>query len=163
MKKVIAILLSLCFLCFITAGCANKEDSSYIYAQDSASSHSMAVDSDTAQVDIDLTALNSLLVYAEVYNMMTQPNNYIGKTIKMSGPYTPSYYEVTDTVYHYVIIEDATACCAQGIEFIWKGEHAYPEDYPQEQQYVELVGVFGSYDELGTTYYYLSVDDISVL
>ena len=112
-------------------------------------------------VDVDLTVLSSTMIYAEVYNMMTKPDDYMGKTIKMSGPYYASYYDQTDQYYHYVIIEDATACCQQGLEFVWNGDHAYPDDYPKDQARIEVVGVFGRYDELGQTYYYLDVDDVS--
>lgn len=114
-------------------------------------------------IDIDLTALNSIMVYVEVYNIMKSPEDYMGQTIKMSGPYYTSFYNETDSYYHYVIIEDASACCQSGLEFIWKGEHSYPEDYPADQTNIEVVGVFESYEELGKTYYYLSVDDITIL
>jgi hypothetical protein len=114
-------------------------------------------------VDIDLTTMSGTLVYAEVYNIMMRPEEYMGKTIKMSGPYYSSYYDKTDLYYHYVIVEDAAACCQQGLEFIWEGDHAFPDDYPADATRVEVVGEFGSYDELGITYYYRSVDDITRL
>ncbi|MBR1736522.1 MAG: hypothetical protein IJ736_05845, partial [Firmicutes bacterium] len=37
------------------------------------------------KIDVDLTAMSSTIVYSEVYNMMYEPNEYIGKTIKMKG------------------------------------------------------------------------------
>ncbi|MDR0293228.1 MAG: hypothetical protein LBH95_03645 [Oscillospiraceae bacterium] len=113
-------------------------------------------------VDVDLTVLSSVMVYAEVYNIMTRPEDYMGKTIKMSGLYYASYYDKTGLYYHYVVIEDATACCQQGMEFIWNGRHSYPEDYPADETIVEMSGVFGRYEELGQTYYYLAVDEIAV-
>lgn len=39
----------------------------------------------TDVVDVDLTRLSSTMVYSEVYNMMTVPGDYIGKTIKNDG------------------------------------------------------------------------------
>ena len=113
--------------------------------------------------DVDLTEMSSTMVYAEVYNIMTNPDEYMGKTIKMSGLYYASYYDLTDLYYHYVVVEDATACCAQGLEFVWDGEHAYPDDYPEEQTNIEVAGVFGSYDELGRTYYFITVGEINVI
>ena len=65
--------------------------------------------------------------------------------------------------YHFVAVEDAAACCLQALEFIWEGEHAYPDDYPDEKAVIEVAGVFGQYDELGRTYYYLAVDEIKVV
>jgi hypothetical protein len=113
-------------------------------------------------IDVDLTTLSSTMVYAEVYNMMTVPNEYMGKTIKMGGQYYANYYEETGLYYHCVIIADATACCQQGLEFKWNGDHTYPDDYPADNSEIEVVGVFGSYDELGQTYYYLAVDNITI-
>lgn len=118
---------------------------------------------DAGEVDVDLTALSATMVYAEVYNMMTAPEAYMGKTVKMRGQYYASYYEVTDNYYHYVIIADATACCQQGIEFIWNGDHQYPQDYPDDNTQIEVTGIFGSYEELGYTFYYLSTDAITVV
>ena len=116
-----------------------------------------------AAVDVDLTRLSSIMVYSEVYNMVTSPDDYMGKTVKMKGLYYASYYDETDQYYHYIIIEDATECCQQGLEFIWSGTHNYPEDYPEDGTEVEVNGVFGSYEELGITYYYIAVEDIIIL
>jgi len=146
MKKYFTLILILCLTCAAAAGCSGRNAAPVIKA------------------DVDLTLLSSTMVYAEVYNMTTaSPEDYFGKTVRMSGPYYASYYETTDQYYHYVVIEDATACCAQGLEFIWEGEHAYPDDYPEEAAMIEVSGTFGSYDELGRTYYYLSVDDLTIL
>lgn len=110
---------------------------------------------------VDLTTLSSTMVYAEVYNMMYSPESYMGKTIKMSGQYYASYYQETGKYYCFVIVADAAACCQQGLEFIWNGEHAYPDDYPMDGTEIEVTGVFDSYDEDGTTYYCIMVDKIS--
>jgi hypothetical protein len=114
-------------------------------------------------VDVDLTALSSTMVFAEVYNIMVNPDDYVGRTIKMSGPYYAFYYDGNGQYYHYVIVEDATACCRQGLEFVWNGDHSYPDDYPADNARIAVVGVFDSYDDLGNTYYHLVADDIVVL
>ena len=114
---------------------------------------------------VDLTVLSSTMVYGKVNDMMIFPNDYIGKTIKMSGLYSASlYYPDQSDFYHFVLIEDAAACCQQGLEFIWKGKHIYPDDYPAENTNIEVVGVFGRYeDEFGGIHYYVAADDIVVL
>jgi hypothetical protein len=103
------------------------------------------------------------MVYAEVFNMMTYPEDYVGLTMRMRGPYSPVFYDETGRYYHYVLIEDATACCSQGIEFVPGGDLSYPDDFPAEGENVEMNGVYSSYDELGTTYYYLAVESIKTL
>ena len=94
-------------------------------------------------IDVDLTVLSSSMVYAEVYNMMTVPSQYVGKIIKMQGIYDTMYDDSTDKQYYLCIIQDATACCAQGIEFVLEDESAYPD--PQET--VTVIGRFETYME----------------
>ncbi|MBQ9443334.1 MAG: hypothetical protein IJU43_03445, partial [Lachnospiraceae bacterium] len=96
----------------------------------------------TEGIDIDLTALSKNMVYAEVFNMMVTPENYIGKTVKMEGMYTVYHDEATGKIYHACIIADATACCSQGIEFLLTDDYTYPDDYPEEFEDVCIVGVF---------------------
>ncbi|MBO4217279.1 MAG: hypothetical protein J5940_05000 [Clostridia bacterium] len=115
---------------------------------------------DTAEKDvIDLTKMSSQVVYAYVYDMLTEPQNYLGKTFRIGGQYYASYFAPTDNYYHYCIIADATACCSQGMEFIWDGnKHEYPADYTE----IVITGDFSVYEELGVTYYYIAADSLSV-
>ena len=156
MKKRMSVLLLLIMVLALAAGCSSKgatlPDDKRLQEKEEAAA--------PVAIDIDLTALSSTMVYAEVYNMVTTPADYMGKTIKMGGMYNSSFYAETGKDYHFVLINDATSCCATGLEFIWNGEHKYPNDYPAPQTEIEVVGVFGSYDELGITYYYLAVDNI---
>jgi hypothetical protein len=114
--------------------------------------------SKSAGIDIDLTALSSTMVYSEVYNMMVTPENYIGKTVKMRGqleiaqPLDADGNPDPQRIYFSCIIADATACCAQGIEFVLAGEHKYPEDYPQPGAEITVSGTFRTYEEDGYIY-----------
>ena len=105
-----------------------------------------------SQIDIDLTALSSVLVYSEVYNMMLSPEKYIGKTVKMHGPFSYFLDEATGKYYFACIIEDATACCAQGLEFELKENLVFPEDYPAVGEDICVIGVFDTYQEGSYTY-----------
>ncbi len=116
--------------------------------------------SDTDGVDIDLTELNANMVYAQMYSVMESPGDYLGKTFKMRGPYYAAYYDETDAYYHFILIEDALACCAQGLEFKWDGYHIFPVEYPEEWAPIELTGVFSHYEEDGEDFFYLAVEDI---
>lgn len=120
-------------------------------------------DSDTVEsqdVDFDLTTMSSDMVYATVYQFMVYPNQYEGCTVRMKGNYYATFYELTQKYYHYVIIQDAMACCAQGMEFIWKdGTHKYPEEYPEDNAEVEVTGVFTSYREEGDDNLYCALKD----
>jgi len=130
---------------------ANKEESqaSETSAKPDASSKS---EEPSSGVDVDLTALSSTMVYSEVSHMMTSPEDYIGKTVKMKGLFAYYHDEATDNYYFACIIQDATACCAQGIEFILPDEYTYPEDYPEVNEEICVVGVFDTYQEGDNTY-----------
>ncbi len=99
-------------------------------------------------VDIDLTAMSSTMVYSEVYQMCYYPEEYIGKTVKMDGMYSFFYDSESGNSYYACIISDATACCAQGIEFKLLDEQ-YP---PEDTEYVAVKGVFDLYEEDGVNY-----------
>ena len=114
----------------------------------SASSDSDATD----EIDVDLTTLSSTMVYSEVYNMMVSPKDYVGKTVKMNGSFSTYYDEITENYYFACIIKDATACCAQGIEFVLAGNYSYPNDYPEEDSEICVIGVFDTYKEGDCTY-----------
>ena len=104
-------------------------------------------------VDVDLTKLSSTFVYSEVYNMVTNPDDYRGKLVKMDG--TMNRYTTTSRELYACLILDATACCAQGIAFEWAGEHA-PSEYPPEGSLITVVGTFDTFEEDGVTYCYLA-------
>lgn len=123
-----------------------------------------SVDSDKQQqledlkqydVDIDLTTLNTTMLQARVNEILDNPNDYKGKTVRVTGSYNKSYYEQTGKYYNYVLGYDQTMCCAAwGIEFL--GD-CVPEEIEQYTT-IGLVGTFDFYEELGQTYFYINVD-----
>ena len=102
------------------------------------------------------------MVYAEVFNMMVEPENYVGKTVKMNGLFYVYPDEKKGTYTFACIIMDATACCAQGIEFRLRGEHAYPADYPEPNTNITVQGTFYTYEEDGFTHTLLIDADMTV-
>ena len=102
-------------------------------------------------IDVDLTVLSSTMVYSEVYNMMTKPDDYIGKMVKMAGPLASYHDEASGKWYYACIIQDATACCSQGIEFELAGKTA-PDGYPADGSDICVIGVFDTYKEGENTY-----------
>ena len=112
-------------------------------------------------VDVDLTVLSSTMVYSEVYNMLYfYPEDYYGKTVKANGIFA-IYQMVVDgvtqpaPVAYACIIADATACCAEGMEFVLEGDYTYPDDYPELGAEITVIGEFQSYEENGVTWYHL--------
>lgn len=114
--------------------------------------------------DIDLTQMDSNMVYSTVYQLTNDAPAFIGKTIKMEGQYYAGVDENTGLTYHYVVIKDALACCQQGMEFKWgDGSHKYPDEYPSDGTEVVVVGKFETYkDNPDDVYEYCRVGDASM-
>ena len=106
----------------------------------------------SAPVDLDPSALSGTVVYSQVFDMTQNPGNYAGKRVRVKGSF--SYFQDPDTKKEYfaAVIADATACCAQGIEFVRAGNHAYPADYPPLDAEITVTGTFDTYEEYGYTY-----------
>lgn len=114
-------------------------------------------------VDYDLTTMGSDMVYVTVYQFMVNPEDYIGKTVRMKGDYYASWYEPDAQYYHYCIIQDATACCAQGMEFVWgDGSHSYPDEYPEENAEIVVTGTFGTYYDEVDSYLYCRLQNATL-
>lgn len=108
-------------------------------------------DNNDGEVEIDLTQLSSSMIYAQVYDMVYNGDNYLGKKVKVKGPF--SYFQETDgREFFAVLVSDATACCSQGIEFVLDGEHTYPNDYPELGTEITVTGEFDYYTEGYATY-----------
>ena len=52
-------------------------------------------------------------------------------------------------LYFYCFVSDAAGCCSQGLEFVFAGEHTYPDDYPEIKSEITVTGVFETYDQNG--------------
>jgi len=139
MKKALSILAVLCLLCALATGCSG-----------------------TKKDFIDLTALSETLRSAELTNISSYPAQYEGKTIKLGGVYQAQLYGPGQEYWHYILVMDAAACCAQGLEFIWNGDHTYPDDYPQDGTPIVLTGVYESDEEMGYPRYRLAVDNLTL-
>lgn len=114
-------------------------------------------------IDYDLTNMGSDMVYATVYLLMTQPEDFEGKKFKMKGQYLSAFFEPTKKYYNYCFISDAAGCCSQGIEFALREKLKHPDDFPKDETDIEVVGVFESYTEDGKLYCHLKNAEMTVL
>ncbi|MCR5034127.1 MAG: hypothetical protein K6B42_01740 [Clostridia bacterium] len=144
MKKTVIILLALTMLLPLAAcgsGAASKE------------ADPAALNQGSGGVDVDLTRLSSTMVYSEVYAMVYEPEQYTGKTVKMNGLFATQEYNGARL--YACIVQDATACCAQGLEFEMAEDLVYPDDYPEPGAEITVVGTFDTYKEEADGEYYI--------
>lgn len=112
-----------------------------------------STDSQSEKLDyIDLTEMSSTMVYSQVYNMVFYPERFIGIKVKMEGIYSDFFDMAKGNHYFGCLIMDATACCAQGIEFQPTDSYSYPEDFPSDGDMVTVEGEFDVYTEDGNQY-----------
>ena len=113
---------------------------------------------------IDLTVMDSNMVYSTVYQMMADAPSYVGKKVRMKGSYYSSYDETTKQRYYFIIIQDAAACCQQGLEFIWDdGSHVFPDEYPEDGTEAVVEGTFETYkDNPDDPYEYCRIGNASL-
>ncbi len=92
--------------------------------------------------------------------MLVMPEDYVEKNIKVKGwfeTYTDPY---TGEIYYAVVVPDATACCQQGLEFVWPGNHTYPDDFPKPGEDITITGLYKITETDGVTYNYLEATSV---
>lgn len=136
MKKSISLVLALLLaLCLFSCGKAEDTPSDDNY--------------------LDLTKVSGTVVFGEISNMMYEPESYVGKTVKIKGNFAYMTDEETGVTYYACVVPDATACCQNGIEFIWgDGSHDFSE-YPESGKEITVEGVFRTYTEGDTEFMHL--------
>ncbi len=105
-------------------------------------------DGERPAIELDLSAMSGTMVYSEVSNICAYPDDYRGKVIQMRGLYNFYHDDATGNDYYACIIQDATACCASGIEFVPDGFEN--EITPGEE--ITVAGTFDTYKEGNFTY-----------
>lgn len=95
----------------------------------------------------DISELSGNMLFAEVFNMVAAPAEYVGETIRMKGTMYIFTDSETGKEYYSCFMRDAMGCCSQGFEFeLAKGK------YPEENTPITVEGVFDIYEENESTY-----------
>ena len=112
------------------------------------------------KVDLDLTKMSATMIYSTIFDMLIMPEDYVEKNIKVKGwfqTYTDPY---SGEIYYAVVVPDATACCQQGLEFVWPGEHSYPADFPNTGDDITITGLYKVTETDGISYNYLEATSV---
>ena len=159
LSRLLCLLSVLFTLC--AASCARQAPSSDARMPEVTSAEPAAAAAPAA-IDLDLMGLSGVVVYAQVNNLVTDYQSWLGKIIRIEG-----YYTVTEdsegTVWHACVIPDATQCCAQGLEFVWAGNHEYPDDYPEEGAGIIVTGRLELYRDLALDTDFLHLVDADLV
>jgi len=139
MKRLSIVLCTIISIVLLLTGCSNK----------------------AADIDIDLSELSSTLIQAEYVRIFSNPEDYIGKTIKLYGSYSNQRIDSSSYV-HFIIILPGDDCCVIGIEFKLDDSYSFPEDYPALNSMILITGTIDTYERNDNTYIYIAVNDFTV-
>lgn len=108
---------------------------------------------------VDLTGLSQTMAFAELAAMTFSPEDYLGKTVRMQGKLAvyPANPSLGVDYFYTVVMEDATACCQQGLEFVWDGPT------PAEGTQLVVTGRYEAYDCGGLPSYHLVADTVETV
>ena len=154
MKKIAVLLMC---LTLFSCKAKDKTDNTGLKATTGASPTAR---SDPSKIDLDLTKMSATMIYSTIFDMLVMAEDYVDKNIKVTGWFETYTDPQTGELYYAVVVPDATACCQQGLEFVWIGEHKYPEDFPEVGQDITVTGVYKMIETNGVTYTYLEASKV---
>ncbi len=111
------------------------------------------------EFDIDLTTMSSTMVFSQIYDIMVNYNDYIGQSINLVGNFNTMYYEEISQTLNFVVINDATGCCPQGLELKFADESI---ELPESGTIIGIQGQFTTYKEGEFEYFCILVDELSL-
>ncbi|MDF2844297.1 MAG: hypothetical protein K0R00_2723 [Herbinix sp.] len=108
----------------------------------------------------DVIEIKEKLFIAQTNDVYFNTEDYLGKTIKYEGIFS-AYEDPTSGNTYYSVIRYGPGCCGvdanAGFEVVWEKE------YPEVDDWVEVVGVLEEYEEDGQTYIHLVLSSLKVL
>jgi len=114
------------------------------------------------KIDYDLSSMNFTMISSMFFQMVIEAEKYENKNFKIKGIFQtfPNPDNPQGLPYFSVIINDVTMCCQEGIDFVWQGNHKWPEDYPKEDQEITIIGKYIVTETDDFTYNYILASDI---
>ncbi|MDR1374982.1 MAG: metal ABC transporter permease, partial [Treponema sp.] len=103
---------------------------------------------------------------AQTNDVYLNPEDYLGKTIKLEGIFVSTQYEGREDPYCFVI-RYGPGCCGNdgnaGFEVAWETRQTEEKGYPGMDAWVEATGTLSSYEEDGYPYLYIALKSLDVL
>ena len=108
------------------------------------------------KIDVDLSRMSGTVVYGMVYQMVTYPERFVGKRVRMKGVFSTYYDNEIKQRFFGCVISDALACCSQGLAFELSKPRKFPDEFPDEGTPITITGdfVFGDVNGDGSVNIY---------
>jgi len=109
--------------------------------------------------DADIEIKEKMFI-AQTNDIYLNAEDYLGKVIKYEGIFDSYTWEEENQTY-YSVIRYGPGCCGNdgnaGFEVVWDG------DYPEKNDWVEIIGTLEAYGENGWQYLRLNLSSLTVL
>ncbi len=144
LKRMAPTALSLCLIMLFAVSCGSgqssvnsekKEDKAVAEQK----KESVAEVQKDVKIDVDLTKVNTNMVYVQVFYMMQKPQDYNGQTIRLPGVCTIMKNKTTQQRTYNCNVLDGTGCCAKMIPFKLADTNAA---YPKSGEAITVTGKF---------------------
>ena len=107
----------------------------------------------------DIMEIREKLFVAQTNDIYMNAADYLGKTIKYEGIFLADEYPDSDDKF-YSVTRYGPGCCGLdgvvGFEIIWDGE------YPNDNDWVEVIGILEEYEYQDMKFLYLAVSSLTV-
>jgi zinc transport system permease protein len=116
----------------------------------------------------EIIEIKEKMFIAQTNEIYLNPEDYLGRTIKLEGLFKRETYWGEDSPYCFVL-RYGPGCCGSdgnaGFEVAWVPPDAAAETppYPAVDEWVEAVGTLSSYEEDGYPYLYLALSSLKTL
>ena len=147
----------LIFALLLLCGCSKKKPSTPV--EETTPTQATVI---APKVDYDLSEMNFTMISSFFFQMLVESEKYENKIFKIKGKFQSFENEENPAALPYfsVIMNDATMCCQEGIDFVWEGNHNWPADYPDQDQEITIIGKYIVSETDGFTYNYILASDI---
>jgi hypothetical protein len=155
----------------VVSTAANPEPDYFPPVPESSAADTEIVRAFPPPADSGVIDIKEKMFIAQTNDVYLNPEDYLGRTIKLEGLFKSLVYEGRDDPYCFVL-RYGPGCCGNdgnaGFEVAWDDSSLRTEDpsgqvYPHEDDWVEALGVLDSYEEDGYPYLYISLASLKIL
>ena len=111
----------------------------------------------------DMVEIKERMFIAQLNDVYLNEDDYLGKTIKYEGMFTSYTWEEAGMTY-YLVYRQSPGCCGAdgqaGFEVVWPD--GSNKSYPNENDWCEVVGTLGAYEEDGNSYLHIILDSLTI-
>jgi len=139
-KRIVSMAIALCLLVAFIVGCAGGGSESDV------------------EVDIDFNTLSDVMMISMFVNMMNEPEQFMGQTIRMTGIQQTFHFE--EYTFHYIMLLSDECCGDIILEFRYTEDTLMDDGVMGGNADVEVIGTFGQYPLRGHMFVYINAESV---